>query len=82
MDGLEFAIHGAGYPLPGGYDGLRHSVKLSVEVLYRSIQGLCRFHIGSPRMRHMIDRGEAVQVTQNVDDFLVVAQKSETSVLK
>jgi hypothetical protein len=22
MDEFDFAIHGAGYPLPGGYDGL------------------------------------------------------------
>ena len=26
MDGLELAIHGAGYPLPGGYDELAHNL--------------------------------------------------------
>jgi len=24
MDGFELAIHGTGYPLPGGYDELAH----------------------------------------------------------
>jgi hypothetical protein len=24
MDGFKLAIHGTGYPLPGGYDGLAH----------------------------------------------------------
>ena len=27
MDGLQFTIHGTGYPLPGGYDGLSSFVE-------------------------------------------------------
>ena len=26
MDGFEFTLHGTGYPLPGGYDGLVHNL--------------------------------------------------------
>jgi len=26
MDGFELTIHGTGYPLPGGYDGLAHNL--------------------------------------------------------
>jgi hypothetical protein len=26
MDGFELAIHGTGYPLPGGYDGLTYNL--------------------------------------------------------
>jgi hypothetical protein len=26
MDGFEVIIHGNGYPLPGGYDGLAHNL--------------------------------------------------------
>jgi len=26
MDGFELAIHGTGYPLPGGYDELEHNL--------------------------------------------------------
>jgi len=26
MDGFELAIHGTGYPLPGGYDELAHNL--------------------------------------------------------
>ena len=26
MDGFELTIHGTGYPLPGGYDGLVHNL--------------------------------------------------------
>jgi hypothetical protein len=26
MDGFDITIHGTGYPLPGGYDGLDHNL--------------------------------------------------------
>gem|GEM_PF-1058311 len=26
MDGLELTLHGAGYPLPGGYDELTYNL--------------------------------------------------------
>ena len=38
MDGLQFAIHGTGYPLPSGYDGLSSFVESVIPAWIAGIQ--------------------------------------------